>query len=79
MTISLEFSNGTDMDCPGLTLIWRPLGSCVTHTGLSIPGRSRRVAGSHVRPAWDAGGVIREIPRLGCGLNGTERSCIFRA
>ena len=66
------------MDCPGLTLIWRPLGSCVPHTGLSIPGRSQLFAAPQVRPAWDAGSVIREIPGLGCGLNGTERSYIFR-
>lgn len=71
------------MDCSGFMiwtglLTWGPLASCVPHTGLSTSGTSGLVAVSWVRPAKDAGRVIREIPGLGCGLNGTEQSCIFR-
>lgn len=71
-------SQGTDTDCPGLTLTWRPLGSHVLHTGLSRPGTSGPVVISRVRPAWIAGTVIRTTPGLGCGLEGTEQWCIFR-
>lgn len=70
----LEYRHGLSRSHAGMEV----LRQLCPHTGLSIPGRSQLFAVSQVRPAWDAGRVIREIPGLGCGLNGTEQSYIFR-